>query len=166
MIYSYSKRQLFEYAHCLPDDSASVIHVETDSIYFNRSLLPAFKENLARYEGEYGCEFGSVLGSVKVEMDTDQPSYFLNKKFYTVHDGSKHKCVAKGIPAQTITEDGTKVKLLDLSIYERVYAHQPGDPAITVQFASMVRRLQGVVSVKAVQQTRTINSLHCYKEYQ
>ena len=92
MIYSYSKRQLFEYAHCLPDDSASVIHVETDSIYFNRSLLPAFKENLARYEGEYGCEFGSVLGSVKVEMDTDQPAYFLNKKFYTVHDGSKHVC--------------------------------------------------------------------------
>jgi hypothetical protein len=34
MIYSYSKRLLFEYIRQLPNDSKDVIHVETDSIYF------------------------------------------------------------------------------------------------------------------------------------
>jgi hypothetical protein len=107
-----------------------------------------------------------VLGSVKVEMDTEKPAYFLNKKFYTVHDGTKYKCIAKGIPATTIKEDGTKVSLLDLSIYERVYEHKEGvSAAITVEFASLTKRLVGAASVKAVQQTRTINSLHCYQEY-
>lgn len=176
MVYSYSKRQLFDYIRCLPGNSDSVIHVETDSIYFSKRLLPAFKENLARYEGEYGCKFGSELGSVKVEMDTPMPAYFLNKKFYCVFDHSKRdkdgkpkpdfKCISKGIPSVTILDDGTDKQLLDVSIYERVFAHQPGDAPITVTFASLSRRLHGLASIRAVEQTRTINSLHCYSTYE
>ena len=35
MVYSYSKRLLFEYIRCLPEDSDSVIHIETDGVYFD-----------------------------------------------------------------------------------------------------------------------------------
>lgn len=166
MVYSFSKRQLFDYIRCLPGDSASVIHVETDSIYFPKRMLPEFKENLERYEGSYGCKFGSELGSVKVEMDTSLSAYFLNKKFYTIHDGKKYKYVAKGIPAKTISADGSDVQILNLNIYERVYEHKPGDAAITVEFSSLTRQLTTQTCVKQVTQTRTIKSLHCYQLYE
>jgi hypothetical protein len=46
MVYSYSKRLLFEYVRCLPNNSDDVIHIETDSIYFNKKHNEAFIKNL------------------------------------------------------------------------------------------------------------------------
>ena len=46
MVYSYSKRLLFEYIKCLPNNSDDVIHIETDGIYFSTRHLEAFTENL------------------------------------------------------------------------------------------------------------------------
>jgi hypothetical protein len=57
MAYSYSKRLLFEYnSDCLPERANSVIHVETDGIFFPLNDLDTFKKNLSNYEGEYPCK--------------------------------------------------------------------------------------------------------------
>ena len=53
MVYSYSKRLLFEYIRCLPQDSKSVIHIETDGIYFDTRGKKAFEHNLKNYDGEF-----------------------------------------------------------------------------------------------------------------
>ena len=46
MVYSYSKRLLFEYIRCLPEDSNSVIHIETDEIYYDTRDKEKFDNNL------------------------------------------------------------------------------------------------------------------------
>jgi hypothetical protein len=49
MVYSYSKRLLFEYIRCLPEDSNSVIHIETDGVYFDIRDKKKFEDNLNNY---------------------------------------------------------------------------------------------------------------------
>ena len=80
MIYSYSKRLLFEYINLLPNKSEDVIHVETDSIYFNRNLGDEFKYNITQYNGNYPIRIGDELGNVKQEIDEEGVSHFLGKK--------------------------------------------------------------------------------------
>ena len=65
MVYSYSKRLLFEYINCLPNKANDVIHVETDGIYFSTDLIDTFTENLKNYtpNPDYPCCFGSDLGN-------------------------------------------------------------------------------------------------------
>ncbi len=83
MIYSYSKRLLFEYIHCLPHGSVDVIHVETDGIYFPVSYEDAFIKNLNKYTGEYSTvKWGKKQGNINLdENKTNEPSYFLGKRF-------------------------------------------------------------------------------------
>jgi hypothetical protein len=124
MVYSYSKRLLFEYIKCLPDKSNDVIHIETDGIYFSTRHLNTFTENLNNYEGDYPCKFGENLGNLKIEKTTHegQVAYFLGKKFYciTMPDG-KNIMRIKGIPQSTIDDYGNKIQLVDTELYEDIY---------------------------------------------
>ena len=60
MIYSYSKRLLFEYINLLPNKSEDVIHIETDSVYFNRNNGDDFKDNVVKYD-KVKCKKGNGL---------------------------------------------------------------------------------------------------------
>lgn len=135
MVYSYSKRLLFEYIRCLPNDSSDVIHIETDGIYFSTRDLEKFSENLNNYDGEYPCKFGEDLGNLKIEKTTreGQVAYFLGKKFYCItlnneyntkprDAGDKNIYRIKGIPQKTIEDDGSPKYLVDVKLYEDVYA--------------------------------------------
>jgi len=135
MVYSHSKRTLFEYVNCLPNKSSDVIHVETDGIYFSTEHLEKFKENLGNYKGDFPCKMGSDLGNLKIEKSTQkgQVGYFLGKKFYYIslsdeyltkpRDSANEDIYrVKGIPQTTITDDGTKVYLVDAQLYRDVYA--------------------------------------------
>ena len=71
MVYSYSKRLLFEYIRHIPAD---IIHVETDGIYFNAKDYPRFYNAINNYEqpihlkdGVYPVAFGNKLGNIKLE---------------------------------------------------------------------------------------------------
>lgn len=161
MVYSYSKRLLFEYIKQLPNNSDDVIHVETDSIYFPMRCKDTFKDNIDKYVGSYPVQFGNELGNVKIEKEDNGTCYFLNKKVYTI--GGNY--IWKGIPKKTINVDGTEIKLLGLSVYENVYNHKEGDEPITVEFATLQRTLFGKTGISAHRQQRTLNSSHDYKEY-
>ena len=155
MVYSYSKRLLFEYVRCLPDNSNNVIHVETDSMYFHKEHEKIFRENLKNYKGDYPVCIGDSLGSVKVEKDTGESSYFLAKKFYYIEGN----CIIKGIPKTTIDEQGSTVNLVDKSLYEDVYNWRKGDKQITREFSTMRKTLWGSsTTIEAFRLSRTINS--------
>jgi DNA polymerase type B, organellar and viral len=119
MVYSYSKRLLFEYIDCLPERANSAIHVETDGIFFSLNDLDTFKKNLSNYEGEYPCKLGDDLGNLKIDKATKSGDidYFLGKKFYQF--GSTFRI--KGIPKKTIDDYGNEIKLVDVALYESVY---------------------------------------------
>ena len=122
MVYSYSKRLLFEYMKCLPANSDDVIHVETDSMYFDKRHNEAFRERVLSYkqpagQDRYPVAIGSALGNVKVEKDTTDVSYFLGKKFYSI--GELHKI--KGIPLRTIDAHGNDIQLVSQELYEVVF---------------------------------------------
>jgi hypothetical protein len=134
MVYSYSKRLLFEYIKCLPNNSNDVVHIETDGIYFSTQHLDKFTDNLNNYQGEYPCKFGDDLGNLKIEKSTPagQVAYFLGKKFYciTMNDDynnrardEKDKNIyrVKGIPQKTINFDGSGKWLVDVKLYEDVF---------------------------------------------
>lgn len=137
MVYSYSKRLLFEYIDCLPNKSADVIHVETDGIYFSTSHINQFTENLKNYEANdiYPCQFGVDLGNIKIEKVTQpgQVAYFLGKKFYHISTSDKYLHTPrddddtnnfyriKGIPQSTINDDGSKRYIVNSNLYEQVF---------------------------------------------
>lgn len=133
MVYSYSKRLLFEYIKCLPKNSDSVIHIETDGIYFSTRDLDEFSKNLESYKGSYPCKYGEDLGNLKIEKTThNEVAYFLGKKFYCITMNSnynnktrdeKDKNIyrVKGIPQKTITEEGVDNYLVDVKLYDDVY---------------------------------------------
>ena len=161
MIYSYSKRLLFEYINMLPNKSDDVIHVETDSIYFPKNCDASLNKGLENYSGEYPCAFGDALGNIKIEKDTNDVCYFLGKKTYYIAGN----CIYKGIPSKTISEDGTTIKNLSLNMYERVYNHRQGDAPIVIKYSTMVKTLFGKTSVTQHWQTRTLNSSYDYSEF-
>ena len=123
MVYSYSKRLLFQYIDCLPDKSNSVIHVETDGIYFSMSDMEQFKMNLNNYEGDYPCKLGKELGNLEIEHETEVGSeaYFLGKKFYHFQDKGEDIFRVKGMNKETIAPDGTKIQLVNKQLYIDYY---------------------------------------------
>ena len=154
MVYSYSKRLLFEYIKALPNDSDDVIHVETDSIYFHKKNEETFRKNINDYKGDYPVCIGDTLGSVKVEKDTSEESYFLGKKFYYIAGN----CLIKGIPKTTLNDDGSTKILVDKSIYEEVYNWKQGDAPIKREYMTMKKQLFGSsTEVQSFRQSRTIN---------
>ena len=86
MIYSYSKRLLFEYINLLPNKSNDVIHVETDGIYFGLPHKEKFIENASKYDGDFKeVMIGDKLGNLDVEVEKAGVSYWLGKKFYYIY---------------------------------------------------------------------------------
>ena len=163
MVYSYSKRLLFEYIRCLPNNSNDIIHVETDSIYFHTKHTESFINNVDNYKGDYPVIIGDCLGSVKAEHISQGDSYFLGKKFYyldCINDGKVFK--VKGIPKSTIDEKGSKVVLVNEELYKTVYSGEN----VVKEFAVLNKTLWGEIKITAHRQTRTINSHpELYKEY-
>jgi len=163
MVYSYSKRLLFEYIKCLPDNSNDVIHIETDGIYFSTRHLEAFTNNLKDYDGEYPCMFGEDLGNLKIEKTTyeGQVAYFLGKKFYCITmEENKDICRVKGIPQATIDAEGNKVALVDIKLYDDVY----NGNKVTKTFQTLKKSLftkQTTISTHSI--TRTIKPNCEYK---
>jgi len=138
MVYSYSKRLLFEYIRCLPNDSSDVIHVETDGIYFSTRLLDTFTENVNNYQGYYPVKFGDDVGNLKIEKSTKegQVAYFLEKKLYMISvnndymnkqrdKNDKNIYRVKGVPQSTLSEDGSRKYLVDVQLYEDLYNWKP-----------------------------------------
>ena len=158
MVYSYSKRLLFEYIKCLPNNSDDVIHIETDGIYFSSQLLGDFSKNLNQYKGDYPCKFGEDLGNLKIEKTTEagQVAYYLGKKFYciTMEDG-KNIMRIKGIPQKTIAEDGSEKVLVDVPLYETIYSGSD----IPKSFQTLKKSLFcDNTRITAYEMTRTIKS--------
>lgn len=163
MVYSYSKRLLFEYVRCLPNDSNDVIHIETDSIYFNKKNNDIFINNIKNYKQKgldfYPITIGDDLGNVKVEKDTNEISYFLGKKFYCIGDLYK----IKGIPLKTIDKYGNDVKLVDESLYEDIY----NGKTLVKEFYTMKKSLFSQITyISSHKMTRTIKPAMEYKLYQ
>ena len=100
-------------------------------------------------------------GVTKKEIDTPEPAWYLGKKVYCVHDGTKYKHVCRGIPATTIDEHGTRTALMDTSIYERVFKGE----SVQREYASMKRSLKGTAGIEIMRQVRTINPSGEYKTY-
>lgn len=175
MVYSYSKRLLFEYIKCLPNNSNDVIHIETDGIYFSTRHLEAFTKNLENYQGDYPCKFGEDLGNLKIEKSTKegQVSYFLGKKFYniTLNDNYLEKprdeydeniYRVKGIPQKTIEKNGKPKFLVDTKLYEDVYSGK----SILKSFQTLKKSLfVKHTNIATFEMTRTIKPNGKYKLY-
>lgn len=159
MVYSYSKRLLFEYIDMLPQRSTDVIHVETDSIYFPKSCEQSLIKSLENYTGDFNCAFGNELGNIKIEKKTDDVCYFLGKKTYYIAGN----CIYKGIPPKTTMVDGTRIENLNVGVYDKVYQHKINDIPITIKYNTMVRSLFGKTKISQHWQTRTLNSTYDYK---
>ena len=155
-VYDYSKMLLFKYVECLPNGSDDVIHIETDSIYFNKKDEQHFIENVAKKTCErkdYPIEIGSSLGNVKNEHTTgSNVSYFLGKKFYYLECVKECQEVMriKGIPLSTIDEAGNRIGLVNKSFYERIY----GGEEIKSEFATLQKKLFGNTRITSHRMTR------------
>ena len=187
MIYSYSKRLLFEYVNCLPDKSNDVIHVETDGIYFPLPLKDEFLRNLGNYKGTFKeVVLGSSLGSIKIEVESTAASYWLGKKFYyikTVHkdsltitkteyndvneiDYAKSKIRIKGIPCRTIDSFGRNIDLVNERFYEDIYKGEK----VTTEFSAINKMLFNsnrnlTVELSSYTMSRTTTARMDYMEY-
>lgn len=164
MVYSYSKRLLFEYIKCLPNNSDDVIHIETDGIYFSTRHLETFTENLKNYSGSYPCKFGEDLGNLKIEKVTHegQVAYFLGKKFYCITMGDKNIFRVKGIPQSTIDAEGNKIVLVDRQLYDDVY----NGKEVKKSFQTLRKCLfTEKIMISAHTSTRTIKQNQEYKLY-
>jgi len=176
MVYSYSKRLLFEYIKCLPNNSDDIIHIETDGIYFSTRHLEKFTTNLQKYKGDYPCKFGEDLGNLKIEKSTQegQVAYFLGKKFYciTMNDDYNNKprdekdkniYRIKGFPQKTINADGSDKFLVDVSLYDDCYKGKE----ITRSFQTLKKSLFcKKTRITAYTMTRTIKGNQNYKLYE
>jgi hypothetical protein len=115
------------------------------------------------YRGSYPCRIGNELGNVKQEHLTTRTSYFLGKKFYLLGDPKGDKIVIKGIPKETINDDGSKVKLVDVSLYESIYK----GVNVSRKFQSVKRVLYGETSMRGVAMEREVRpAFENYKLYQ
>jgi hypothetical protein len=163
MVYSYSKRLLSEYMRCLPSGTDDVINVETDSMYFNKKHLEAFKSNVATVSrtSEYPVYIGegtdAPLGCVKQEYDTTEASFFLGKKFYMIGGSMK----IKGIPLTTVDTHGNRVQLVTTQLYEDVYAGKE----VKRFFGTMKKNLFGETYISSHVMSRTVKPMMKYLLY-
>jgi hypothetical protein len=167
MVYSYSKRILWEYVRFLPDQSNDIIHIETDGLYFPARYLPALEDAVSKenYKGDYAnaIGFGSDLGNVKVEHKSAGPSYWLGKKFYYMYCGLDNVDVIKikGVPMKTIDAQGTTKQIIDKSVYEDVYAGNK----VSKSFNTLYKNVFGKIEISSLNMTRTISPMCDYKVY-
>ena len=131
MVYSYSKRLLFDYIHCLPNKSDDIVHIETDGMYFSKSCEGKFLRNLDLMFNPLVC-VGKELGNVEKDCETVGPSYWLGKKFYQYDKmkfdkkTKKEKQVnimrIKGVPLTSIDDKGSKIDVVTKQTYVDVYS--------------------------------------------
>ncbi len=173
MVYSYSKRLLFEYINCLPNKADDIIHIETDGIYFPTRDLEQFKINLSNYSGDYKCcKLGDELGNVEMEHNTvDKPSWFLGKKFYCImendiverpFENDKNIYRIKGVKQRTLNEDGKQKIIVDSTHYERIYKGE----TIPFTFSNLVSNLWGETCIYSYQMTRRVKPMGVYRLYE
>jgi hypothetical protein len=177
----------------LPNNSADVIHVETDSIYFNSIHKEQFVDNINNYHlnydnSEYPIKIGEELGNIKQEVShTNNSSYFLGKKFYTLCDenGDDHHKI-KGIPKHKLNPDGSFEQLVSRDLYKNVFnlnfkAYKNLSPGkdkvlydinadeinrgILFSYTSLKKNLYGETSITQINATRTINRGYDYMRY-
>jgi hypothetical protein len=165
MIYSYSKRLLFEYINCLPNKSDDVIHVETDGIYFSTVHKQSFLNNLSNYQGDYKeVMMGDALGNLDCEKTTQagQVAYFLGKKFYCITTDKKPIFKIKGVPQKTINDDGTEKVLVNLKAYEDIYNGQ----TVNFEFKTIKRSLYSDnTSLRGFTMSRNIKPMGNYRQF-
>ena len=133
MVYSFSKRLLWDYVRCLPNQADDVILVETDGLYFGRPLKEEFIKNVEALNDPI-VKIGSELGNVEEEIDEEGEGFVLGKKDYFFgavkrnKDGSidykNTKMRSKGVRKNTIHDDGSNKDLLDRDFYKNRYNGQ------------------------------------------
>jgi len=168
MVYSYSKRILWEYIRPLPNQSDDIIHIETDGLYFPAKYVEDLKVAVSKenYKGDYGdaIGFGSALGNVKTEHISDGASYWLGKKFYYMYCGmeKEHVIKIKGVPTKTIDASGTTYKVVEKIDYEKVYNGE----SVAKSFSTLHKTVFGAKpEISSLRMTRTINPMCDYSEY-
>lgn len=164
MVYSYSKRLLFEYINCLPRKANNVIHVETDGIYAPLCDIDGFTDNVNKYSGDYPCKFGDELGNIKVEHTSNikDEAHFLGKKFYDFCEGDEWISRVKGIVKKTINADGSTKIVVDKDFYVRVAR---GEDVLS-EFATLNKKLMGKdIKISAHNMTRTTRPSGKYHTY-
>lgn len=158
MIYSYSKRLLFEYINCLPNKHKDVIHVETDSFFFWNGHSEELEKNISEKKSDL-LKIGSELGNIKLEKVSQGTSYFNGKKFYWMTDGTDkkkaNKFAMKGLPENTIDENGTKIKVYDKSLFSSVYS-KPFIGTFQTLKKNLFDDVRGKPTIRASTITRTI----------
>ena len=169
MVYSYSKRLLWEYVGCLPNGADDVTHVETDGLYFGKPNQDMFLNNVSKSKNpliKVGEELGNVENEVTTQAGKEGEGKFLGKKFYMIgqevfnEDGSinydKSKMRIKGIRTATISDDGSKIDLIDSKFYENIYNGKEQ----TRSFKTMNKKLWGKdISIYGYTMTRTTKPL-------
>jgi hypothetical protein len=165
MIYSYSKRLLFEYINCLPNKSDDVIHVETDGIYFSTVHKQSFLNNLSNYQGDYKeVKMGDELGNLDCEKTTQagQVAYFLGKKLYSMTTNKDPIFKIKGVPAKTINDDGSEKVLVNLKVYEDLYSGKK----VKFDFKTIKRSLYtDNTSLRGFTMSRELKPMGVYREF-
>lgn len=176
MVYSYSKRLLFEYINMLPNKADDIIHIETDGMYFSTALKEDFEKNLASYKGDYPCKYGNELGNVKMEKSTPkgQVAYFLGKKFYNItlnndyltkprDEKDKNVYRMKGIPNTTLEDDGSIKYIVDTKMYDDVYQ----GIVVPKEFGTLKKQLLGRrLTICTLKMTRRIKPSGKYELYE
>ena len=154
MMYSYSKRLLFEYIRMLPNDSDNIIHVETDGIYFDSKYSDIFRENVKTYKGKYSVAVGNELGNIKLEHRSIGDSFWVGKKCYYMYCGIENKEIMRvlGIPQSTIDENGVKKQLIFKQTYEDVI----NGTEQKIAFQNIKRELWAGCEMYGFEQTRTM----------
>ena len=163
MMYSYSKRLLFEYIRMLPNDSDDIVHVETDGIYYPTQCREKFIANVEAYDGKYPVAIGSELGNVKPEHVSVGQSYWMGKKIYYLYCSVEEEEIMRvnGIPKTTIDVHGSKVELVNKKFYQTLAKGK----SVKCEFSSIRRTLWGDTKLASFVQTRTINPPKNLKEY-
>ena len=167
MVYSYSKRILWEYIRFLPDQSNDIIHIETDGLYFPAKFVPALREAVSKenYKGDYAnaIGFGSDLGNVKVEHISKGESYWLGKKFYYMFCGEENRDVIKikGVPTKTIDKHGTTIQVVSKEDYISVYNGE----SVSKEFSTLYKKVFGKTEISNLVMSRRLNPMCVYNEY-
>jgi hypothetical protein len=172
MVYSYSKRHLFNYINHLPNKSDDVLACETDSIFVKKEhaeYLESYCKNTAELQSyqAYPCFFSAKLGGMEYELTTNQPSYILEKKCYCLPylnvktDAQDYKIKCKGIPTKTIDKDGKHIQLLTPDFYNELYAFSE----VKRCFRSVFHVSKGAVQVGCSINKRTVRASSKYCHY-
>ena len=170
MIYSYSKRLLFEYINKLPNKSADVLGCETDSIFIYTKHLEHLKNHCTQTKDnwqmvEYPTYFGQELGCLDLEFSTNNASYLLNKKCYYMpylkNEEQMEKLRYKGLPSKTIDKHGNTKQILNKEFYEELYTKRK----ITRSYQSVYKSSKNQIQIGTISQPKTINAQMIYNEY-